>query len=109
MGTDSKITEVISRSDQLHTNILHIEQNIDGRLADNVSSIQTELGLLNEKNKANTQLIVSLQESINIQSEEAKKVNAERQTTAIKEKENEANISANSQAISELKNVLDES
>jgi len=108
-STDSKITEVISRSEQLHTNILHIEQNIDGRLADNVSSIQTELGLLNEKNKANTQLIVSLQESINIQSEEAKKVNAERQTNAIKEKENEANISANAQAISELKNVLDES
>merc|ERR1712226_1627204 len=58
----------------------------------------------------NTLQIVNIQESINIQSEQVKKVDAERQRSEAKAKEDlEATVASNEKAIAELRNELDDS
>merc|ERR1712240_439169 len=60
-------------------------------------------------NKNNTQMLVTLQESINIQVQETKKVDAERQRSEAKAKEDlDANAAANARAIANLRDQLGE-
>merc|ERR1712041_39882 len=74
---------------------------------DNVSYLQNQLTNLDSDNKNSIQQIFTLQESINIQSEQVKKVDAERQKEANKTKEDiESTIAFNAKAISDLRNEL---
>ena len=108
--TEKKLADAESGSKQLNEKLVQIEKEIEGRLTDNTTSIENQLRNLDADNKNNTQLIVSLQESVNLQSEEVKKVDAERQFTAAKAKEDlDATVAANARAIDDLKNAMDES
>jgi len=65
---------------------------------------------LDNDNKNNAQTIVSLQESIFIQTEQVKKVDAERQQAEVKAKEDfDATVSTNAKAIADLKAEVENS
>merc|ERR1719283_503705 len=76
----------------------------------NYSSLEIKLGDLDADNKNNMQNLVNLQESINLQSEEVKKVDAERQMAANKAKEDiESTAASNAKAMADLKNDVAQS
>merc|ERR1712105_185457 len=77
---------------------------------ENYSSLQTKFSDLDADNKNNTQKMFTLQETINFQSEEVKKVDAERQMAANKVREDiESTAASNSKAITELRNEVSQS
>ena len=78
-------------------------------MRDNASSVQNQLTNLDADNKNNAQMLVTLRESINIQVQETKKVDAERQRSEAKAKEDlDANAAANAREIANLKDQLGE-
>merc|ERR1719481_2028767 len=106
----AKINGLDTGNQQLLEKLLEVEKEVEGKLSDNASSLQTRMDTLDGDNKANTLQIVNIQESINIQAEHVKKVDAERQLNAAKAKEDlEAAVADNERAISELRNELDNS
>merc|ERR1711915_140532 len=71
---------------------------------ENANSLVTKVNSLDNETKNNSQTIVNLQESIYIQTETVKKVDAERQQAEAKAKEDmEATVSTNAKAIADLK------
>ena len=69
-----------------------------------------KLNSLNTDNKNNSQTIVNLQESIDLQTEQVKKFDAERQETEAKTRESlEATVATNAKAIDALKSEVEES
>ena len=89
--------------------LLQVEKDVKGKLVDNSSSLQNQLSNLNTEKRNDTWLIVSLQESMNIQAEEIRKVDADRQFAASKAKYDlEVTVADNAKAIDELKSDVDE-
>ena len=109
----TRIDEMDAGNQQLLEKLLGVERELDGKLqsvSDNTSEIQTKLGSVDNENKNNAQNIISLQESIFIQTEQVKKVDAERQQSAAKAKEDfDANVDANTKAIEGLRKELGDS
>merc|ERR1712050_102184 len=87
--------------------------DFDGKLQavnDNAHSLEIKLNSLDTDNKSNSQTIVNLQESIYLQTEQVKKVDAERQQAEAKAKEDfEATVATNAKAIDALKAEVEES
>merc|ERR1719419_1729922 len=108
--TERRLAEADTGNQQLLEKLLQVEKDVEGKLVDNASSLQNQLSNLDTDNKNNTQLIVSLQESMNIQAEEVRKVDADRQLAASKAKDDlDATVAANAKAIAELKSDVDDS
>merc|ERR1711936_32313 len=89
------------------------EKDVDGKLQvvnNNANSLIIKLNSLDTDNKNNSQTIVNLQESIYLQTEQVKKVDAERQQAEAKAKEDfEATVANNTKAIDALKSEVEES
>merc|ERR1711962_815683 len=108
--TERKLAEIDTGSQQLLEKLLDLEKEVEGKLSDNTSSLENRLNNLEGDNKNNSLNIVNIQESINIQAEEAKKMDTERQINADKAKKDlEAAVADNERAITELRNELDNS
>ena len=89
------------------------EKDVDGKLQvvnDKANSLVIKLNSLDTDNKNNSQTIVNLQESIYLQTEQVKKVDAERQQAEAKAKEDfETTVATNAKAIDALKAEVEES
>merc|ERR1712106_333404 len=111
--TDKRIAEMDAGNQQLLEKLLGVEKDLDGKLQgvnENTNIIDTKLNSLDNDNKNNAQTIVSLQESIFIQTEQVKKVDAERQQAEVKAKEDfDATVSTNAKAIADLKAEVENS
>merc|ERR1719285_106848 len=108
-NTERRLAEADAGSQQLLEKLLEVEKDVEGKVRDNASSVQNQLINLDAENKNNAQMLVTLQESINIQVQETKKVDAERQRSEAKAKEDlDANAAANARAIADLKDQLGE-
>merc|ERR1711872_1203007 len=107
LATETKIHEMDAGNQQLLEKLLGVEKDLDGKLQgvnDNANTLVTKLNSLDNETKNNSQTIVNLQESIYIQTEQVKKVDAERQQAEAKAKEDmEATVSTNAKAIADLK------
>merc|ERR1712142_328021 len=105
--TDKRIVEMDAGNQQLLEKLLGVEKDLDGKLQgvnENANSLVTRLNDLDKDTKNNSQTIVNLQESIYIQTEQVKKVDAERQQAEAKNKEDMENtVSTNAKAIADLK------
>merc|ERR1712179_623804 len=77
--TERRLAEIDTGSQQLLEKLLEVEKEVEGKLSNNTSSLENRLNTLDADNKNNSLQIVNIQESINIQSEEVKKLDAERQ------------------------------
>merc|ERR1719342_680920 len=110
-ATEKRIVEMDAGNQQLLEKLLGVEKDLDGKLQgvnDNANSLVTKLNSLDNDTKNNSQTIVNLQESIYIQTEQVKKVDAERQQAEAKAKEDmDARGSANAKAISDLKSEVE--
>merc|ERR1719291_1676007 len=108
-NTERRLAEADAGSQQLLEKLLEVEKDVEGKVRDNASSVQNQLINLDAENKNNSQMLVTLQEPINIQVQETKKVDAERQRSEAKAKEDlDANAAANARAIADLKDQLGE-
>merc|ERR1711971_858356 len=108
-NTERRLAEADAGSQQLLEKLLEVEKDVEGKVRDNASSVQNQLINLDAENKNNAQMLVTLQESVNIQVQESKKVDAERQRSEAKAKEDlDANAAANARAIADLKDQLGE-
>merc|ERR1711972_702706 len=111
VATEKRIVEMDAGNQQLLEKLLGVEKDLDGKLQgvnDNANSLVTKLNSLDNDTKNNSQTIVNLQESIYIQTEQVKKVDAERQQAEAKAKEDmDARGSANAKAISDLKSEVE--
>merc|ERR1712106_333704 len=111
--TDKRIAEMDAGNQQLLEKLLGVEKDLDGKLQgvnENTNTLDTKLNSLDNDNKNNAQTIVSLQESIFIQTEQVKKVDAERQQAEVKAKEDfDATVSTNAKAIADLKAEVENS
>ena len=108
-NTERRLAEADAGSQQLLEKLLEVEKDVEGKVRDNASSVQNQLINLDAENKNNAQMLVTLQESVNIQVQETKKVDAERQRSEAKAKEDlDANAAANARAIADLKDQLGE-
>merc|ERR1719347_224655 len=108
-NTERRLAEADAGSQQLLEKLLEVEKDVEGKVRDNASSVQNQLINLDAEYKNNAQMLVTLQESINIQVQETKKVDAERQRSEAKAKEDlDANAAANARAIADLKDQLGE-
>merc|ERR1712106_1293829 len=111
--TDKRIAEMEAGNRQLLEKLLGVEKDLDGKLQgvnENTNTLDTKLNSLDNDNKNNAQTIVSLQESIFIQTEQVKKVDAERQQAEVKAKEDfDATVSTNAKAIADLKAEVENS
>ena len=108
-NTERRLAEADAGNQQLLEKLLEVEKDVEGKVRDNASSVQNQLTNLDADNKNNAQMLVTLQESINIQVQETKKVDAERQRSEAKAKEDlDANAAANARAIADLKDQLGE-
>merc|ERR1719347_1707555 len=108
-NTERRLAEADAGSQQLLEKLVEVEKDVEGKVRDNASSVQNQLINLDAENKNNSQMLVTLQESINIQVQETKKVDAERQRSEAKAKEDlDANAAANARAIADLKDQLGE-
>merc|ERR1719495_1576074 len=107
VATEKRIVEMDAGNQQLLEKLLGVEKDLDGKLQgvnDNANSLVTKLNSLDNDTKNNSQTIVNLQESIYIQTEQVKKVDAERQQAEAKNKEDMENtVSTNAKAIADLK------
>merc|ERR1711915_116056 len=107
LATDKRIVEMDAGNQQLLEKLLGVEKDLDGKLQgvnENANSLVTKVNSLDNETKNNSQTIVNLQESIYIQTETVKKVDAERQQAEAKAKEDmEATVSTNAKAIADLK------
>ena len=107
LATDKRIVEMDAGNQQLLEKLLGVEKDLDGKLQgvnENANSLVTKVNSLDNETKNNSQTIVNLQESIYIQTETMKKVDAERQQAEAKAKEDmEASVSTNAKAIADLK------
>merc|ERR1711872_859307 len=107
LATETKIHEMDAGNQQLLEKLLGVEKDLDGKLQgvnENANSLVTKVNSLDNETKNNSQTIVNLQESIYIQTETVKKVDAERQQAEAKAKEDmEATVSTNAKAIADLK------
>jgi len=110
--TENRITEMDAGNQQLLEKLLGVEKDLDGKMQgvnENANSLVTKLNSVDEDNKNNSQTIVNIQESIFIQSEQVKKVDAERQNSAVKAKEDfDATVSTNAKAIADLKSEVND-
>ena len=94
-NTERRLAEADAGSQQLLEKLLEVEKDVEGKVRDNASSVQNQLINLDAENKNNAQMLVTLQESINIQVQDTKKVDAERQRSEAKAKEDlDANAAA---------------
>ena len=108
-NTERRLTEADAGNQQLLEKLLEVEKDVEGKVRDNASSVQNQLTNLDADNKNNAQMLVTLRESINIQVQETKKVDAERQRSEAKAKEDlDANAAANAREIANLKDQLGE-
>ena len=108
-NTERRLAEADAGSQQLLEKLLEVEKDVEGKVRDNASSVQNQLINLDAENKNNAQMLVTLQESVNIQVQETKKVDAERQRSEAKAKEDlDANAAVNARAIADLKDQLGE-
>ena len=108
-NTERRLAEADAGNQQLLEKLLEVEKDVEGKVRDNASSVQNQLTNLDADNKNNAQMLVTLRESINIQVQETKKVDAERQRSEAKAKEDlDANAAANARAIADLKDQLGE-
>merc|ERR1712228_866298 len=107
LATDKRIVEMDAGNQQLLEKLLGVEKDLDGKLQgvnENANSLVTKVNSLDNETKNNSQTIVNLQESIYIQTETVKKVDAERHQAEAKAKEDmEATVSTNAKAIADLK------
>merc|ERR1712228_1019412 len=107
LATDKRIVEMDAGNQQLLEKLLGVEKDLDGKLQgvnENANSLVTKVNSLDNETKNNSQTIVNLQESIYVQTETVKKVDAERQQAEAKAKEDmEATVSTNAKAIADLK------
>merc|ERR1719158_1514933 len=107
LGFQTDFDGKLKKQEQMDDSLLNKINELQLNNNDNVSSLQNQLANLDSDNKNNIQQIFTLQESINIQSEQVKKVDAERQKEANKTKEDiESTIASNAKAISDLRNEL---
>merc|ERR1719153_564581 len=107
LGFQTDFDGKLKKQEQIDDSLLNKINELQLNNNDNVSSLQNQLANLDSDNKNNIQQIFTLQESINIQSEQVKKVDAERQKEANKTKEDiESTIASNAKAISDLRNEL---
>jgi chromosome segregation ATPase len=84
---ETKIAELDAENQQLLEKLLGLEKDFDGKFDDNSKEVEGKLNSLDVESKKNLQSLVSLQESIYLQSEQVKKVDAERQQAAVKAKD----------------------
>merc|ERR1711915_398096 len=107
LATDKRIVEMDAGNQQLLEKLHGVEKDLDGKLQgvnENANSLVTKVNSLDNETKNNSQTIVNLQESIYIQTETVKKVDAERQQAEAKAMEDmEATVSTNAKAIADLK------
>merc|ERR1719211_326122 len=102
------MAEADAGSQQLLEKLLDVEKDVEGKMRDSASSVQNQLSNLDADNKNNTQVLVSLQETINIQAEQARQVEAERASSDAKLKQGlEDKVAANASAIADLRNEVD--
>merc|ERR1719481_2344770 len=86
-------------------NIHQLTSDLEKSLSSNTTALESRMNNIDTKN--NTLQIVDIQESINIQSEHVKKMDAERQQSETKAKKDlEGSVAANKRAIDELRNEL---
>ena len=106
LATDKRIVEMDAGNQQLLEKLLGVEKDLDGKLQgvnENANSLVTKVNSLDNETKNNSQTIVNLQESIYIQMEAVKRVDAERQQAEAEAKEDmEALVSTNAKAIADL-------
>merc|ERR1712098_954074 len=87
VATEKRIVEMDAGNQQLLEKLLGVEKDLDGKLQgvnENANSLVTRFNDLDKDTKNNSQTIVNLQESIYIQTEQVKKVDAERQQAEAK-------------------------
>jgi hypothetical protein len=91
---------------------LGVEKDLDGRLHGvnkNSNSLVTKINSLDSNTKNDSQTIVNIQGSIFIQTEQVKKVDAERQQAEVRAKEDiDATVSTNAKAIADLKTEVED-
>merc|ERR1719445_781115 len=104
---EKKMVDMDSGNQQLLDKLLAVEQDLDGKLRgvnDHSSNLVEKINSLDTENRDNAQKIVTIQESLVLQSQNINKVESERQTSeANAKKELEATVDKNVKAISDLK------
>merc|ERR1712179_782632 len=109
-GIESQVTDRLEDLAKSDASLLARINELQSNNTENISSLQHQLSNMDSENKNNIQQIYTLQEFINNQSEQVKKVDAERQMSAAKTKEDlDATLASNQRAIAELRNELDHS
>lgn len=94
---EKRISQMDTGNQQLLGKILDVEQDFDGKLKDNTDKLGIMFDTLENENKDHAQKLVGLQEAIYIQTEQVKKVDAERQQASVKA-ENDVKITAENNA-----------
>merc|ERR1719210_2980119 len=101
------MVDMDSGNQQLLDKLLAVEQDLDGKLKgvnDHSTNLVEKINSLDTENRDNAQKIVTIQESLVLQSQNINKVESERQTSeANAKKELEATVDKNAKAISDLK------
>merc|ERR1719309_465194 len=88
-------------------NIHQLTSDLEKSLSSNTTALESRMNNIDTDTKNNTLQIVNIQESINMQSEHVKKMDAERQQSETKAKKDlEGSVAANKRAIDELRNEL---
>merc|ERR1712179_224582 len=106
-GIESQVTDRLEDLAKSDASLLARINELQSNNTENISSLQHQLSNMDSENKNNIQQIYTLQEFINNQSEQVKKVDAERQMSAAKTKEDlDATLASNQRAIAELRNEL---
>merc|ERR1719394_1704873 len=87
--------------------INQLTSNLEKSLSSNTTALESRMNNIDTDTKNNALQIVNIKESINIQSEHVKKMDAERQQSEIKAREDlEGTVADNKRAIAELRNEL---
>merc|ERR1719394_946968 len=87
--------------------INQLTSNLEKSLSSNTTALESRMNNIDTDTKNNALQIVNIKESINIQSEHVKKMDAERQQSETKAKKDlEGTVADNKRAIAELRNEL---
>merc|ERR1739838_858228 len=106
---EKNIEELNAGAQKLNEKLLGIENDIDDKMTKNTKDMKDKYTALDAESKQNLQSFVTLQESINLQSEKVQKVDAERQQAAAQVKEEfAATVITNAKAIADMKAELED-
>merc|ERR1711892_460804 len=109
----TKISDMDNGNQQMMEKLLSIETDFNGKVvgvSDNAEDLKLMIINVDSETKNNSQVLINIQESLNIQAEQVKKVESERQKSA--EESNKTfvdKIDANAMAVADLRKGLSDS